>query len=233
MKSYDLLRGRRGARIEAIESKLKKMLERDRHEVDLAMSVLLGDLAPAEANDEVRSSDQRVNEAEREIRRELVVHASVFGSIEIPCVLLYMSIVKDIERVGDYAKNLIDLALDGANLQQAPDFADWRALAAQVSAFVGDSTEAFHERDTTRTRTLIAQGDRLLTVFDDSVSALVKGADQDPSPVARALALRYLKRVVAHLVNVLTAVVMPLDCLDYLHELPKGRVRWANRHTPR
>ncbi len=218
MKSSDLLPGKKGARIQGIETKLKEMLERDRHEVDLAMSVLLGDLAPADANDEVRSSDQKVNEAEREIRRALLVHASVFGSIEIPCVLLYMSIVKDVERVGDYAKNLIDLALDGANLQQAPDFSDWRALAAEVSTFVGESTEAFHERDVADAHRLIAQGDRLLTVFDDSVSALVKGADQDPSPVARALALRYLKRVVAHLVNVLTSVVMPLDRLDYFDE---------------
>ncbi len=224
MKPSDLLKGQRGARIQAIETKLKEMLERDRHEIDLAMSVLLGDLAPADANDEVRSSDQKVNEAEREIRRKLAVHASVFGSIEIPCVLLYMSIVKDIERVGDYAKNIIDLALDGANLQQAPDFSDWRARATEVSAFVGESTEAFHERDVDRAHTLIRQGNRLLTVFDDSVSALVKGADQDPSPVARALALRYLKRVVAHLVNVLTAVVMPLDRIDYFDEPRKGRV---------
>ena len=223
MKSADFLRRRSGARIGAIETQVKKMLERDRREVDLAMSVLLGDLAPEAANDELRLMDRKVNAAEREIRRKLVVHASVFGSIEIPCVLLYMSIVKDIERVGDYAKNLIDLALDGVNLQQAPDLSDWRALSTEVSEFIGESTEAFHKRDANRARILMAQGDRLLKVFDDSVSALVKGADTDPNPVARALALRYLKRVMAHLVNVLTAVVMPLDRLDYFDEDPRER----------
>ncbi len=223
MKSSDFLTGRSGARIEAIETKVKKMLERDRREVDLAMSVLLGDVAPESANDELRSTDRKVNAAEREIRRRLVVHTSVFGTIEIPSVLLYMSIVKDIERVGDYAKNLIDLALDGVNLQQAPDLSDWRTLSEEVSTFIEESTEVFHERDAERARTLMAQGDRLLKLFDASVSALVKGADTDPSPVARALALRYLKRVVAHLVNVLTAVVMPLDRLDYFDENPRDR----------
>ena len=167
--------------------------------------------------------DRKVNAAERDIRRKLVVHTSVFGTIEIPCVLLYMSIVKDIERVGDYAKNLIDLALDGVNLQRAPDLSDWRTLSEEVSTFIGESTEVFHKRDTDRARTLMAQGDRLLKLFDGRVAALVKGADTDPSPVARALALRYLKRVVAHLVNILTAVVMPLDRLDYFDENPRDR----------
>lgn len=220
MPPFDFLRGRSAPRIEAIEAKLKEMLERDRREVDLAMAVLLGDLAPAAANKELRSTDREVNEAEREIRRELVVHASVFGNIEIPSVLLYMSIVKDVERIGDYAKNLIDLALDGVTLEDAPDIEDWRSLAKEISSFIGASTDAFHLRDVDATHGLITQGDRLCDVFDERVSNLVKEEDRDPRPVARALALRYLKRVVAHILNVLTGVVMPLDRLDYLDEKP-------------
>ena len=215
---FDFLKGQSAARIEAIETKVREMLQHDRHEVDLAMSVLLGDLAPEAANEELRSRDRKVNAAEMEIRRALVVHASVFGNIEIPTVLLYMSIVKDIERVGDYAKNLIDLALDGVTLEYAPDLPEWRTLATEVSLFIGESTEAFGDRDMDRTRALCLQGERLLGVFDTRVSGLVKGADHDQSPVARALALRYLKRVVAHLLNVLSAVVMPLDRLDHLDE---------------
>ena len=218
MESSDLMKGGGGSPIQAIERKLIEMLDRDRREVDLAMSVLLGDLAPKAANKELRSTDRKVNEAEREIRRALVVHASVFGSIEIPSVLMYMSIVKDIERVGDYAKNLIDLALDGVTLEHAPDLPAWTALATEVSTFIAHSTEAFAERDQDRARSLLAQGNGLLEDFNRRVSALVKGADHDPNPVARALALRYLKRVVAHLLNVLSSVVMPLDRLDYFDE---------------
>ena len=36
--------------------------------------------------------------------------------------------------------------------------------------------------------------------------------------VARALLYRYVNRIVAHLMNVMTAVVMPLDRLDYWDE---------------
>ena len=63
----------------------------------------------------------------RVFRRELVFHSSVFGGIDSPSVLVYMSVVKDIERVGDYAKNLLDLARDGADLSKTPDAAMTRA----------------------------------------------------------------------------------------------------------
>jgi hypothetical protein len=44
-----------------------------------------------------------------------------------------------------------------------------------------------------------------------------------PPPVVRALFHRNVKRVVAHLMNVLSAVVMPVDRLDYFDEDPEDR----------
>jgi len=223
MGSFGFLRGDSSDRIDRIEEKVRQMLVHDRHEFDLAMSALLGDVPARSVNDELRRTDQKVNQAEREIRRELVVHASVFGAIEIPTVLIYMSIVKDVERVGDYAKNIIDIALDGVNFAEAPDIVAWRELAAEISAFIRDAADAFQKRDGERSRALLTQGDRMLDDFDDRVSALVKGEDAQPNPVARALVLRYIKRVVAHLLNILTAVVMPIHRLDYFDEDPEDR----------
>jgi phosphate uptake regulator len=221
--SFNLF-GRGGSdRLEGIEEKVQTMLRHDRHEFDLAMSALLGDRPALELNEELRSTDQLVNRLEREIRREVMVHASVFGGIDTPAVLVYMSIVKDIERVGDYAKNLLDLARDGANLSQAPDGEEWRKLWAELAEYIEVSGRAFRARDAARCRELIAGGDRMLTLFDSRVSGLVRGGDQEGQAVARALAYRYLKRVVAHLMNLLSAVVMPMDQLDYFAEDPEDR----------
>jgi Na+/phosphate symporter len=214
-----------GERLERIESKIQDMLRHDQHEFDLAMSALLGDAAADSVNIELRATDRLVNELEREIRRDLLVHASVFGGIDTPAVLVYMSIVKDIERIGDYAKNLVDLALDGANFGTVEDAAEWRRLQAEISSYIGDSANAFSSRESRTSRRLLAHGDRLLDVCDDAVSALVRGNDSGSQPVARALAYRYLKRVVAHLMNLLSAVVMPLDKLDYFDEDPEDRRR--------
>jgi phosphate uptake regulator len=220
---FKFLRGEGGERLERIESKVQTMLALDRQEFDLAMSALLGEISATEVNPEVRSRDRKVNELEREIRRDLLVHASVFGGIDSPAVLIYMSVVKDVERVGDYAKNLLDLGRDGADLSSAPDAEEWRRLAREISRFIGEVGEAFHARDGERSRVLRHQGDRLLRLFDARVSALIREEDAGAQAVSRALAHRYLKRVVAHLMNLLSAVIMPMDQLDYFDEDPEDR----------
>jgi phosphate transport system protein len=212
-----------GDRLERIEATLQRMFADDRHAFDLAMSALVGGAEPRTVGPELRATDHRVNEAEREIRRELVVHASVHGGFDTPTILVYMSIVKDVERVGDYAKNLFDLAADGADLGNVTTADRHLALRDEVSRTIADVADAFRERDGERSRELLTRGDALLDEFDAEVSALVKADDTGDQAVAQALAYRYLKRIVAHLLNVLSAVVMPLDRLDYFDEDPEDR----------
>ncbi len=220
---FKFLWNKGGERLESIEGKVQTMVAHSRYEVDLAMSALLGEVVAREVNADLRATDRKVNQLEREIRRELVIHASVFGGIESPAVLIYMSIVKDIERVGDYAKNLIDLALDGANFSRVADEAEWRRLAAEISQYIADAGDAFRRRDAKRSQELRSRGDKLLDLFDGRVSEMIRAEDPGAQAVARALAYRYLKRVVAHLMNLLSAVIMPLDRLDYFDEDPEDR----------
>jgi Na+/phosphate symporter len=218
------LRGGDGERLERVERKVQLMVQHDRTEFELAMKALLGDVVAASVNDELRSTDRKVNELEREIRRELLVHASVLGAINTPAILIYMSVVKDVERIGDYAKNLVDLALDGASFAATADNAEWRSLTADITRLIAAVGEAFRSHDSARSKELLSEGNRLLKLFDSRVSALVRGEDTGEQGVARALAHRYLKRIVAHLMNILSAVVMPLDRLDYFDEDPEDRI---------
>jgi len=207
-------------RLDHIEATIQQMLADDREAFDLAMSALLGDVEPKAVRKKIKATDLRVNEGERSIRRELVVHASVVGSFDSPALFVYMSIVKDIERIGDYAKNLLDLSRDGANLGHHPD---WRARWQEAAEMITATAEAFEARDLARARALMSKGDELLDRYDDEVSELVKHGHGQPEAVARALALRYFKRIVAHLTNVLSSIVMPLDRIDYFDEDPEDR----------
>jgi phosphate transport system protein len=210
-------------RLDRIEATLQRMLADDRHAFDLAMSALVGGAPARSVGAELRATDHRVNEAEREIRRELVVHASVHGGIDTPAVLVYMSIVKDIERVGDYAKNLFDLANDGADLSRTDQADHYIGLRTRVFDLILEVADAFRDRDPERSRHLLSSGDSLMDDFDDAVSALVRDEPEGQQAVAQALTYRYLKRIVAHLLNVLSAVVMPVDRLDYFDEDPEDR----------
>ena len=220
---FNFLRGAASERLERIEAKIQTMLHHDRSEFDLAMSALLGEVIAGEVGQELRSTDRKVNQLQWEIRRELVVHSSVFGGIDSPTVLIYMSVVKDVERVGDYAKNLLDLARDGADLSKTPDAEEWRTFTAEISRYIPDVGVAFRDRDESKSRELRVQGDRLLNLFDQRVSALIQHEEVGTQAVARALGHRYLKRIVAHLMNLLSAVLMPVDRLDYFDEDPEDR----------
>ncbi len=220
---FNFLRSTSGGSLDRVEIKVREMFVHDRREFDLAMSALMGSVAALEVNGEIRSLDHKVNSLEREIRRDLVVHTSVQSGIDTPAVLVYMSIVKDVERLGDYAKNLLDLARDGANFGQVDDAEEWRTLAGDVSRHIDAVGSAFQRRDEAAARELLGPTNQLLQLCDRRVSALVRGEDTGTQAVARALAYRYVKRVVAHLTNVLSAVVMPIDKIDYFDEDPEDR----------
>ncbi|MFP4635492.1 MAG: PhoU domain-containing protein [Nitriliruptoraceae bacterium] len=207
-------------RLDRIEATIQQMLADDRRAFELAMAALLGEVPVDSVRTDVKQTDRRVNEGERTIRRELVIHASVAGALDTPALLVYMSVVKDIERIGDYAKNLLDIARDHVTLE---GHENWPARRDAILRLMDATAETFEQRNVERARELLDEQDALLDRFDDEVSALVRGEDTGGEKIARALALRYLKRIVAHMTNILSSVVMPLDRLDYFDEDPEDR----------
>lgn len=204
--------------LEAAEAKLVQMLADDRHSFDVATSALLTGADTSIVGPDLRETDARVNEAERELRQALVVHASVHGSSRVPAILVYMSVVKDVERIGDYAKNIFDVAAQGIDLSDAPDREILTGYRDRISSMITRASTIFANDAVNEAQDFIAEADILLDEFDQHVSELVVTERQGKEAVPRALLYRYYKRIVAHLMNLLSAVVMPLDRLDYFDE---------------
>ena len=67
--------------------------------------------ASPEARTDLYQHDVRLNQLERKIRKQVVAHLSMSGNrLDVPYSLLLMSLVKDVERIGDYAKNLSEIS---------------------------------------------------------------------------------------------------------------------------
>lgn len=211
-------RGDDAGGLEAAEAKLVQMLADDRHSFDVATSALLTGADPALVGPDLRESDARVNRAERELRQALVVHASVHGTSRVAAILVYMSVVKDVERIGDYAKNIFDVAAQGIDLSDAEDRDVLIRYRDRISAMISEASSVFADDDRVAAGSFIREADVLLDEFDQHVSELVVTERQGKEAVPRALLYRYYKRIVAHLMNLLSAVVMPLDRLDYFDE---------------
>ncbi len=210
--------------LEEIESLIVQMIQDNRHTFDLAINALLGGTDAAVVGTEVKESDKRVNRAEREVRRRLIVHAAIAGErVDLTRVLISMSVIKDAERVGDQCKNIWDLADEGIDLSSADDLPWLLGLREQTSRFLSESSRIYQERDIEAAHQLIAEMDDAQGRFDECVAEQLKSTAAASEAVSRALLCRYLKRITGHLMNVITALVMPLERLDYYDEKKADR----------
>lgn len=209
--------------IDVVEATLVQMVLDGRDVYDTAMEALFGGGKSRETKRELKTTDRGINTAQQDVRRDLMLHASVNDTVDLPLVLAYMSTVKDVERIGDYSKNVYDLVKYGANFEDAPDhelLADYRD---RVSALLGDAAETFKERDEERARHLITKADSFLDEYDAHVKAASRSKGPASDAVARALYFRFLKRITAHVMNFLTSMVLPVDRLDYYDEAKDDR----------
>jgi len=172
---------------------------------------------------EIKSTDRGINTAQRDVRRELMIHASLQSRVDLQLVLSYMSTVKDAERIGDYSKNFYDLVKYGANFEDAQDRAELLSYRERVSNLLADAASTFDERDVDRARELIAKADGFLDDYDAQIKAAYRSTGTPADAVSRALYFRFLKRVTAHVMNFLTSLVLPVDRLDYYDEAKDDR----------
>ena len=194
----------------------------DGHAVyDAAMGAVFGGGKSKQTKREVRSTDNEINVAQRDVRRSLILHLSVAPATDVAAVLTYMSIVKDVERIGDYAKNLYDLAKYGVDFESASDHEELAGYRNAVGQLLIDAAGVFESGDTDGAHALVAKANGFLDDYDAHVKAAYQSDWSAEDAVARALYFRFLKRITAHVMNFLTSLVMPLDHLDYYDE-PRG-----------
>lgn len=207
--------GTAGPGLETMIGHVAEMLGHARHIFDEAMSALVAGATPEALADDIFGTDRRINELEREVRRELVVHISVHGTADITSVLVVLMVSRKVERIGDNAKNIYDLATYDVDLSHAEDAAGLRAARDEVSEMMWAASEIFRSEDMERGQAFLDRSRELQRIYDDIVADLVRSHTSAQHAVPRALLYRYLKRIVANLEGVVAGVVQPLDLIDY------------------
>jgi phosphate uptake regulator len=212
---WEVFRGSAEPSLDTMVGYVAQMLGDARHVFDAAMGALLGGALPDAIKDDIFATDRRINALEQEIRRELVVHTSVHGTADITSVLIVLMASRKVERIGDNAKNLYDLAATGIDLSHAPDADELRAARDEVSKMMGRSAELFRTEDEPGGIAFLERSWELQRIYDDKMMSYVRTDAPGYEAVPRALFYRYLKRIVANLEGVVSAVVQPLDMIDY------------------
>lgn len=205
--------------LETAESQLDAMFTNGGRLFDMAIEAIFGWQEPEEVQDELWSLDKDLNKTERAVRRELLVHGTVRGAeVDQGLMLAYMSVAKDLERIGDYCKNIWDLANTGVRFSDSEDTDDLREKAKGVATLLAEGKIAFVDESHEVIHGLIAQIQTNGAEYDSRVDVYLKSEEPGRLVVPRALYFRYLKRISAHLGNALTSVVMPVDRIDFYKE---------------
>ena len=193
------------------------MLNLTREMSHSAGQIFFGEDHDENAQDRVHKTDAEVNELERVIRRSLMTHLAIPGnSADAPYSLLLMSLVKDVERLGDYAKNLSEIVEIGPDvLPEGAELDELQLIRKSVeSAYQACANVVLSSRQGEAAE-LIQQGRETARKCDGLITTIGKSDYDAATTTAFILGTRYYKRINAHVLNVLSSVVMPLDKIDY------------------
>jgi Na+/phosphate symporter len=163
--------------------------------------------------------DREVNRQQMQVRKDVFSHLALARNRELLTGLQLLSAVVDVERVGDYTKNIGELAKSNPGVSNFGEYDERvRDLERDVRELFDLTLAAFGESDADsslevmeRFRAFNAQCDR--SIMEMLVDAPDEGVDR--SSLALILLLRYLKRVGAHLKNAASVMVNPYHRIGY------------------
>lgn len=204
--------------LEHVETRSIAMLSDARHSFDLATVALLTGALPDSIAEDIRATDHRINQAEQDLRTELVVHVSVHGTFEIATVMGFILLLKKIERIGDQAKNILDLAEAGISLAEGEEAEIRHEERAIVSAMFGEAGELLSEQDPERVADFAARAKALTHEHQDRIDSFMHSELPGHQVVPKAIYYRYLKRIVANLLGIVGTATEPLPHIDYLDD---------------
>ena len=168
----------------------------------------------------LKKRDVEINLFQKDVRRKVVTHYAVSQNVEdLPNGLVLLNMVVDVERVGDYTKNILDLALNYPDTMLAEEFSSELAeIEREVISRFEKTITAINSQDEEVARSLMATYKDVVSSSDNIVNGCISGElsqGSESKSVSLALYARYLKRIAAHLKNISTILVNPFEAVGY------------------
>ena len=195
-----------------------QMLQIDQ-EMFLEAIRILRESDDAEGNQGVLRKDAKVDAYEQEVRRKILTHCAVQGLSETPQSLVLVTLVIDLERIGDYIKNMVNLAVNHPERLKGGKFEeDLRRVEEAVKENFVRTRACIESPDEELASKVLEETKWISRVCDTSLMSLVK--EEDPSissgqAVSLALYFRSLKRINSHLGDIATSVVNPFHRIGF------------------
>lgn len=172
-----------------------------------------------ETDIDIYEKDRKINRMEWTVRQKVLEHLVIgSGEVDVPAALILISAVVDIERIGDYTKNIIELADISplAMIFEEEHVCFFKDIEAQI-------VELFHLTQNSYRTGNEKKGQRVMDMHwqisercDKMLEHLASEQDLNVEhAVIYTLLARYLKRISSHLKNIASSVVNPFPQMGF------------------
>ncbi|MFW5926077.1 MAG: PhoU domain-containing protein [Myxococcota bacterium] len=167
----------------------------------------------------LHEADIEVNERQRSIRKRMVLRLATSTPLQRAHFMMLMSLLKDVERVGDYAKNLADVC--DITQPAFPDDDITRELIhirRAVEGMLPEVARVLRSSDVELAKRINQEGRDACKRCNALLGEIAASDYGARTAVVLALGARYYRRIASHLLNLISSVLMPLHKLDYFDE---------------
>ncbi len=200
-------------------SEFNEMLDDTKSMYEMVCKTLLDNVKEPDLKKKIYEIDKNVNRLQKSIRTRIIEHLSLQPTVDVAACLLLMSVVKDAERLGDYAKNLFEVTEFLAKPIDRTLFSQYfNEVDKDVLELFEQTKGAFIETDVDMATSAWDYEKKIAKGCDEIVTKVAQSNLTVNEAVCFALIARHFKRIVAHLVNIATSVILPLSDLDYFDE---------------
>lgn len=151
------------------------------------------------------------------MRKKVLEHLSINPKQDLSSSLILITVVKDLERIGDYVKNIFELSYHYSRPLPKNTYSEVLIdLTGQMSNILKDSLKVFNNADKEKAKEYYKFYRKVTQKTDHLIEALLEEKEISiREAIVYALFARYLKRISAHLANVLTTVIYPFHQVGY------------------
>lgn len=189
------------------------MLGLAHHSFNLATDALLSDSNAEAAAREIRETDRRINRSEQRLRRDLMGHISTRGGADIETVMGFTLLLKKIERVGDFAKDILELNESGVSILSGLDSEILMAERDTVSTLFTRAAELMTMGDPGpgAVRDYVDQVDTVIADCQARIDSYAVSTQPACEVVGLAIYYRFLHRIAANLLGVVRSSAEPVN----------------------
>ena len=178
--------------------------------------------------EEIRERDRQINQHVRDVRKKVLTHLAFSGSGGMETALALISIVRDVERIGDHTKDIGYLAMDFPGKFKAGEFEsglkEFEGLLIgriQILIDILESGDDVREKAGDLTRTHLEVNSRYREMITNLITNEEVGLTPSQSAIV-ALYMRYLRRVEGHIFNIASAEVNPFHRIGFKKKKKKA-----------